>query len=175
MKRAICILLSLVLTLTGLAGLGMTSGAAVSNGVRPAGSASVAEGDARSASSEPDDGGVMNAQLYVPRSTTIKYKNIVIVTATATGVPDGCTVAIYEGGALLQNGDNKSVAYDAGRMKAGRTFTVRIIDANGNVQWNADGKLEKHITVSVKKNYFTTVAAIIQGLFGIVPRIVLKP
>ncbi|MBR5620367.1 MAG: hypothetical protein IKW76_11570 [Clostridia bacterium] len=60
-------------------------------------------------------------------------------------------------------------------MKAGKTLTAKIIDSNGNVQSNADGKMEKDITITVKTGFFDKVKAFFLGLFGLLPKVELKP
>ena len=116
-----------------------------------------------------------NAKLNVPQPATVGYKSTVTVTATAEDVPEGYFVALYDGDIQLAKGDNKTVSYTMTKMKAGKTLTAKIIDSNGNVQSNADGKLEKQITITVKTGFFDKVKAFFQSLFGLLPKVELKP
>ena len=116
----------------------------------------------------------MNARLKVPSSATVDYKTDVTITATALGVPTAFKVAIYDGDKLLQKGDNKAVTYNAGKMQASKTFTVRIIDDDEYVQSNEDGKLEKQIEVTVKTGFFAKLKAFFLGMFGLLPKVVLE-
>ena len=116
-----------------------------------------------------------NAKLNVPQSTEVGYKSTVTVTATAEDVPEGYFVALYEGDTQLAKGDNKTVSCTMKKMTEGKTLTAKVIDLNGNVQSNADGKLEKEITVSVKTGFFDKVKAFFLGLFGLLPKVELKP
>ena len=121
------------------------------------------------------DNPTKNAKLNVPASATVGYKAKVAVNATADNVPSGYFVALYEGDTKLAKGDNKTVSYTMTKMKAGKTLTAKIIDANGNVQSNADGKLEKEIKITVKTGFFDKVKAFFLGLFGLLPQITLNP
>ena len=116
-----------------------------------------------------------NATLNVPQSTEVGYKSTVTVTTTAEGVPEGFFVALYDGDTQLAKGDNKTVSYTMPKMKSGKTLTAKIIDSNGNVQSNADGKLEKEIKITVKTGFFDKVKAFFLGLFGLLPKITLNP
>ncbi|MBQ7546230.1 MAG: hypothetical protein IJT41_04610 [Clostridia bacterium] len=116
-----------------------------------------------------------NAKLNVPQSTEVGYKSTVTVTVTAEDVPEGYFVALYEGDTQLAKGDNKTVSYTMTKMKASKTLTAKIIDSNGNVQSTADGKLEKEIKITVKTGFFDKVKAFFLGLFGLLPKVELKP
>ena len=118
---------------------------------------------------------LLNAQLLVIESATVGYKATVTVMAAADNVPVGCFVALYDGETQVAKGDNKAVTYTMTKMKASKTLTAKVIDLNGNVQSNADGKLEKQITITVKTGFFDKVKAFFLGLFGLLPKITLNP
>ena len=61
------------------------------------------------------------------------------------------------------------------KMKAGKTLTAKVIDSNGNVQSNADGRLEQEIKITVRTGFFDKVKAFFLGLFGLLPTVDLKP
>ena len=117
-----------------------------------------------------------DAKLNVKSSATVDYRSIVTITATATGVPEGYVLAIFDGNTELARGDNKSVSYKVGEMKSGRTFTVKVIDANGNVQKDSSGaELSKTCEVKVNSGFFAKLIAFFRGLFRLLPNIDIKP
>lgn len=117
-----------------------------------------------------------SAVLNVGKSTKVDYKADVTITATASGVPDGYYVALYDGSALLNKGDNASVSYHAGPMTANRTFTAKIVDGSGNVQKDGSGnELSKNVEVTVNTGFFAKIVAFFRGLFGSLPKVEIKP
>lgn len=122
----------------------------------------------------PTDTG--KAVLNVGAGKTVDYKANVTIVATATGVPSGYCVALYDGGTLLAKGDNASVTYNVGNMTANRTFTAKIIDANGTVQKDGSGaELSKNVEVKVKTGFFAKLAAFFRTIFGLLPKITIQP
>ena len=113
--------------------------------------------------------------LNVPSSETVGYRSNVIVTASAEELPEGYAVALYEGDTLLAKGEDNSVSYYFKQIKAGKVLTAKIIDADGNVQQNSDGALEKTIEVNVKTGFFAKVKAFFLGIFKMLPTVELKP
>ena len=117
-----------------------------------------------------------DTQLNVPQSATVGYKSTVTVTATAEDMPEGYFVALYDGETQLAKGDKKAVSYTmTKKMTESKTLTAKVIDVDGNVQSNADGKLEKEIKITVKTGFFDKVKAFFLGLFGLLPKVELKP
>ena len=121
------------------------------------------------------DNPIQNAKLNVPQSQAVGYKSTVTVIAKAENLPEGCFVALYEGESLLAKGDNKTVSYTEPKMKEGKTLTAKVIDVNGSVQSDADGKLEKEFTITVKAGFFDKLKAFFLGLFGLLPKVTLNP
>ncbi len=121
------------------------------------------------------DSPTKNAKLNVPQPATVEYKSTVTVTATAESVPDGYFVALYDGDTQLAKGDNKTVSCTIKKMTGGKTLTAKIVNDHDEVQSNADGKLEKQITITVKTGFFDKVKAFFLGLFGLLPKVELKP
>jgi len=115
------------------------------------------------------------ARLDVPEDAAVGYKSTVTVTAATTGVPTGFYVALYDDAEMLAKGDNTIVRYKMDKMTESKTLTAKVIDLNGNVQSNADGKLEKEIKITVKTGFFDKVKAFFLGLFGLLPKVELKP
>ena len=118
-----------------------------------------------------------SARLNVKTSQTVDYKSNVIVTATASGVPTGYVLAIYEGNTFRTQGDNTKVSYPVGQMTAGRTFTVKVIDPSTKVvQKDSSGaELSKNCEVKVKTGFFDKLIAFFKGLFGALPNVEVKP
>lgn len=114
--------------------------------------------------------------MNVGSSRTVDYKSNVTITATATNVPAGYYLAIYEGGSLKAKGDNSKVSYNAGTMTQGKTFTVKVIDGSGKVQSDSNGNaLQKNVEVKVKSGFFDKLIAFFKGLFGSLPAVEIKP
>lgn len=124
-----------------------------------------------------------SAKLKVKSSATVDYRSKVNITATASGVPKGYYVAIYDGKKLLEKGDNTKVVFapeDSNgkplELKNDKTYTVKIIDAKGNVQKDANGKdLTSKIEIKVKQGFFDKFIAFFKGLFGLLPTVEIKP
>ncbi|MCR4615979.1 MAG: hypothetical protein K5756_07530 [Clostridiales bacterium] len=118
-------------------------------------------------------------QLNVPEDATVDYKEYVTVIATASGLPAGYFVALYEGETLLAKGDNTTVRCYFNKMRKSKTITAKVIDAGGNVQSNAYGRLEKDITVTVNTGLFSRLRAFIRELIQLIgrphPYVVLEP
>lgn len=97
------------------------------------------------------------------------YKNsVVTVVAKATGVPDGYVLAIYDGGTdPVAVGNKDSVEYKIpGELSGTRTLTVKVIDADKNVQKDASGNdLTANITISIKSGFFNAIIAFFRKLF----------
>jgi len=116
-----------------------------------------------------------NVWVNVPEDATVDYKSNVTVTATASGLPAGYLVALYDGGNQLAKSDSGTVSYSIGKMKESKTLTAKIIDVQGNAQTNTDGILEKDFTITVKTGLFDKLIAFFKGLFGLLPKITLNP
>ncbi len=116
------------------------------------------------------------AALSVGAGRTVDYKTTVTVVARATGVPAGYFVAIYDGNTQLAKGDNTTAQYTADKMTAGRTFTAKVVDANGAVQKDGSGAdLAKNVEVGVKTGFFAKLAAFFRTIFGLLPKITIQP
>ena len=117
-----------------------------------------------------------SAVLTVGAGRTVDYKSTVTVVARATGVPAGYFVAIYDGDTQLVKGDNTTAQYTANKMTAGKTFTAKVVDANGAVQKDGSGAdLAKNVEVGVKTGFFAKIAAFFRGIFGLLPKITIQP
>ena len=101
---------------------------------------------------------------------SVDYRTKTTFTATATGVPDGYYLAIYDGTNQLAKGSNTSVTYNLGELKNSKNLTVKIIDASGNVQKDSVGsELKKDVTISVNSGFWQKIVAFFKSLFGSLP------
>lgn len=103
------------------------------------------------------------------KSAEVYNNSVVTVKATASGVPDGCVLAVYEGKKLMQKGDSKSVTYEIpGKLTKDKTLTVKIIDGQGKVQKDANGKeISEKIEIKIKSGFFNMIIAFFRMLFGL--------
>ena len=117
------------------------------------------------------------AMIHTPVDTAVDYSTKVRVVATADNVPEGYYLAIYNGSKQLAKGSNTLVEYNNGKTKSSTTFTVKVVDADNNVQGDYYGeKLEKDFTVTVNNaSFFTKIIAFFKGLFGALPEITIEP
>ncbi len=116
---------------------------------------------------------VSGITINLKQSATVEYRAKVTLKATATGITDGgYKLAVYEGNALKQTGDNMMVSYNVGEMTSGRTFTVKVIDSSGNALKDANGaEISKTIEIKVKNSFFDILIAFFKGLFGLLPSV----
>ena len=106
-----------------------------------------------------------NAVINVKSGEIYKNSNVTVI-ATASNVPEGYFVAIFDGNKEKSRGDNKSVSYNAGEISSDKTLTAKIVDAAGNVQKDATGNdLSKNIEIKVKTGFFDRIIAFIKKLF----------
>ena len=85
-----------------------------------------------------------DAEISVAGEQSVKYGRSVTITATATGVPSGYYLAIYIDGNQVAVAEGNSagtteVSYTAEKVKSDINYTVKVIDKDGNVQYDADG------------------------------------
>ncbi len=114
-------------------------------------------------------------KINVAPAETHDFRTIVTIKATATNVPDGYILALYVGDKVIK-GTNKEVSCEYGELKSNIKYYVKIVDKNGTVQKNADGKeLSSESAVNVNKNFFTIIIAFFKGIFGTLPKAVIKP
>lgn len=107
----------------------------------------------------------VSAEIRTGKSGTVDWRTKVVISAEAS-LPQGYRLAIYEGNTLLVKGEpNERVTYEAGEAKAEHTYTIKVIDDNGNV---VDG-VGKEVKVSVNAGFFKKLAAFFKGLFGSLP------
>ncbi len=124
-----------------------------------------------------------SAELNVKSSATVEYRAKVNITATAGGIPDGYVLAIYEGNTLKEKGTNEKITYTPKdgdgnliELKADKNYTLKVIDAEENVQKDANGKdLTAKIEIKVKQGFFDKLIAFFKGLFGLLPIVEIEP
>ncbi|MCR5151459.1 MAG: DUF6273 domain-containing protein [Clostridiales bacterium] len=118
-----------------------------------------------------------SSKLKIPSNTTVEYSSKVTIKATATDVPSGYYVALYDGSTLLEKGSNTEVSYTfPGEFKSEKNLTVKIIDGSGNVQKDGNGKdLTASFTVKAKTGFFAKLIAFFRRLFGSLPAVTVEP
>ncbi len=128
---------------------------------------------------KPDDpvNPTANAKLNVKSSTSADYRANVTITATATGVPDGYVLALYDGNTKIATGDNTKVSHNVGNMTASKTYTVKVIDPSNNaVQKDGNGaELSRTCEINVNTGFFARLIAFFRGLFGLLPNVEIRP
>lgn len=115
---------------------------------------------------------VSNATVNVGQSKKVDFRSKVTVIATASRIPEGYYLAVFDGSKLCAKGDNRSVSYFAGEMRADTLFTIKIVDANGNPKGN---NFQKNVKISVKTGFFDKLIAFFRGLFDLLPEVEIKP
>ena len=115
--------------------------------------------------------------IKVAGAKTIDYRSIVTITATATDVPEDCKLVLYVNGSKVATGDNKSVSYSVGELKSDVNYTVKIVDAKGNVQKDSNGnELKKDGgKITCNAGFFKKLVAFFKGLFSSLPKVEVKP
>ena len=114
----------------------------------------------------------INAILTVPSDVTVAYNATVTIKVSAVGVPQGYSVAIFDGGYKLASGTSSAV-YTTEKLTASKTYTARIIKNSTNsvasdLSWH---KLEKEININVKTDFFSRIVAFFRGLFNMLPSV----
>ena len=120
---------------------------------------------------------VIDATLKLPSNTEVEYASTVTVKAKATGVPEGYYVALYDGNNQLERGSNTEVSYTfPGEFKSSKNITVKVIDNDGNVQKDSNGNdLTASFEVKAKSGFFAKIIAFFKSLFGMLPKVEIKP
>ncbi|MBQ6267883.1 MAG: leucine-rich repeat domain-containing protein [Clostridia bacterium] len=108
------------------------------------------------------------AVLLVQPEATVDYRTSVTLTARAQGVPDGCFLVLNAAdGRELARGNSETVSCEVGALTADQVYSVKILDAHGNVCIDAaEAPLEKTVTVTVRNGFFQRLIAFFKGLFG---------
>lgn len=116
------------------------------------------------------------AKINVKSSATVDYRSTVTVTATASGLPEGYVLAVYEGSTLKAKGSATSVSYNAGELMGNKTFTVKVVNSGNTPQKDSSGKeVNKTVEVKVKSGFFDKLIAFFRNLFGSLPKVEIKP
>lgn len=125
---------------------------------------------------EAKNSSVSDIVINVAAATSVDYRSKVTIKATATGVPSNSYLAIYVNGKQVAKGNNKEVSYMLGEAKSDVNYTVKVVDAKGTVQKDANNKdLAKDSKVTVNSSFFAKIIAFFRGLFGLIKVIEIKP
>ena len=117
-----------------------------------------------------------NAKINVAGATTLSYRTIVTIKATATNLDSGYYLVLVANGKEIK-GDNKEVVYEYGELTSDLNYYVKIVDKNGNIQKDANGNNLKKDggTITCNAGFFQKLIAFFQGLFSMLPRKTVKP
>ena len=119
---------------------------------------------------------IFNVAVINATGGSVDYRTKTTFTATATGVPEGYYLAIYDGTTQLAKGTNTSVTYNLGELKSSKNLTVKVVDASGNVQKDSSGnELSKDVTITVNSGFWQKIVAFFKSLSGSLPTKEIKP
>lgn len=120
---------------------------------------------------------VSASNIIVASARTIDYRSIVTVKASATDIPEDYILAIYLGDQKVAEGDNESVSYTYGELKSTLNYTVKVIDADGNVQKDSNGNdiSKDGGKITCNAGFFKRLIAFIRGLYKMLPKVEVKP
>ncbi len=126
---------------------------------------------------EAKNSSVSDIVINVAAATSVDYRSKVTIKATATGVPSNCYLAIYVNGKQVAKGDNKEVSYMLGEAKSDINYTVKVVDAKGAVQKDANGKdlAKDGGKITCNASFFAKIIAFFKSLFGSLPTVTIKP
>ena len=118
-----------------------------------------------------------NAKINVAGGRSVDYRSKVTIRATATGVDSSYRLAIYVGNNRVATGSNTEVTYNAGETKGDINYTVKVVDANGNIAKDANGnEISKDGgKISCNSGFFKKLVAFFKGLFGSLPNVTVQP
>lgn len=104
--------------------------------------------------------------ISAPNDKGVSYKNRVKFTVSASGLPEGYTIALYENGRRVDSNDS-SIGYTSGELTSNVKYTVKVIAPDGSVAKTSSGaELSKSFNVSVNSGFFQKLIAFFKGLFG---------
>ena len=104
-----------------------------------------------------------DAAIKVKNSINAARGSEVIVKATAVNVPSDFYLVIYEGSVFRAKGNNKSVSFSVDDIENNRTFTVKIVDRNGNPV-SAENTQEE-IKINIRQNFIERLIEFLINLF----------
>ena len=117
-----------------------------------------------------------NAQLFVADATALNYGTIVTITATATGVPEGCRLVLYLYGEKIE-GSNSEVSYTYGALGRDLDYSVAVEDEAGAICVDGDGApLVRHDgLITCKGGFFRRLIAFFLAVFRLTPKATVRP
>ena len=119
----------------------------------------------------------LNAKINVASAKSVDYKAQVTIKATANGVPTGYSLAMYVNGKQVAKGSNTEVTYTVGQATSDINYTVKVIDAKGNVQKDSANKdlAKDGGKITVNSSFFAKIIAFFKSLFGSLSKVEVKP
>ena len=118
-----------------------------------------------------------NAKINVAGVRSVDYRSKVTIKAKASGVDSSYRLAIYVGNNRVATGSNTEVSYSVGETKGDINYTVKVVDANGNIAKDANGNEISKAggKVSCNSGFFKKLVAFFKGLFGSLPNVTVQP
>ncbi len=104
--------------------------------------------------------------LNIPGGTTVDYGTKAEITATADNLPEGYTVAIYDGDTVIAQskpGESSATA-TTGELKNAVTLTVKVLDEDGKAVAEKSGE----VTIGVGESIFANIKALLKEIFEII-------
>ncbi len=96
--------------------------------------------------------------------TTINYGDILKLTAITRNKPDGAKAYWYVEGEMKGKGDTFELNFESGT----KTVEVKLVDANGNILCDSDGKeISDSQKVTVKSGFFQKLISFFKDLFKV--------
>ena len=98
------------------------------------------------------------------------------ITATASNLDAGYHLVLVINGKEIE-GNNKEVSYEYGEIKGDINYFVKIVDASGVIQKDANGaELKKDGgKITCNDGFIQKLIAFFQGLFGSLPEKKIEP
>jgi len=117
-----------------------------------------------------------NAKINVAGTKSIDYRTKVTIKATATNLDPAYHLVLVINGTEYE-GNNKEVSHNCGEISGDISYFVKVVDASGTVQKDANGaELKKDGgKITCNAGFFQKLIAFFKGLFGSLPSVEIKP
>lgn len=124
-----------------------------------------------------------NAKVYAGSPATVEYRANVTVTFTATGVPEGYHLVVVKEAngntTVIAAGDHRSASAELGEVTESCEVYAWIIKdgaSAGAAERDENGKVIGAMTsVNVNTGFLVRLIAFFKGLFGLLPKVEIKP
>ena len=116
------------------------------------------------------------AKINVAAPITLDYRTKVTIKATASNLDPAYHLVLCINGKEYE-GNNKEVSHNYGEIKGDINYFVKIVDASGKIQKDANGaELKKDGgKITCNAGFFQKIIAFFKGLFNALPEKTVKP